>query len=214
MPIRLLYLDTSADETLVSWMEDGSVVAEQVMLGSRDHGLHIHSMVEKVCQEVALTLSDLHGIVVMNGPGSYTGLRIALSVAKGFCYALNIPLFLLNKLDVLAVASLSIEAKGPRAIIGRARADEYFYGLYNELGETLEEPQVVHSDYWMGQTHPQFTFQATLAEEIPQLKHLDLSAKSRCKVSFDAFLANKTADLMQSEPFYLKNVFINKINKL
>ena len=41
MPIRLLYLDTSADETVVSWMEDGRIVAEQVMPGSKDHGLHI-----------------------------------------------------------------------------------------------------------------------------------------------------------------------------
>ncbi len=214
MPIRLLYLDTSADETIVSWMEDGCVMAEQVMPGSRDHGLHIHSMVELVCQQVSLSLSDLQGIVVMNGPGSYTGLRIALSVAKGFCYALNAPLFLLNKLDMLAIASLSVVAEGPRSIIGRARADEYFYGLYNELGQSIEEPQVVNSDYWIKQTHPQFTFQAPLADEIPQLIGLEISAQTRCQVSFDAFLANKTADLMQSEPFYLKNVFINKINKL
>lgn len=214
MPVRLLYLDTSADETIVSWMEDGYVIAEQVLPGSRDHGLHIHSMVEMVCQQVSLSLSDLHGIVVMNGPGSYTGLRIALSVAKGFCFALNTPLFLLNKLDVLAIASLSDVANGPRSIIGRARADEYFYALYDELGKPIEAPQVVHLDYWIKQKHPQFTFQPTLSDEIPQLKWLEISSKTRCKVSFDAFLSKKTADLMQSEPFYLKNVFINKINKL
>jgi tRNA threonylcarbamoyladenosine biosynthesis protein TsaB len=195
-------------------MEDGCVKAEQVMPGSRDHGLHIHTLVDKVCQEVALSLSDLQGIVVLNGPGSYTGLRIALSVAKGFCYGLNVPLFLLNKLDVMAIASLSVITEGPRAVIGRARADEYFYGLYDGLGYALEAPQVVNTDYWINQTHPLFTFQASLEEEIPQLKWIGIDAGTRCKVSFDAFLANKSADLMQSEPFYLKNVFINKINKL
>lgn len=214
MPIRLLYLDTSADETVVSWMEDGRIVAEQVMPGSRDHGLHIHSMVDIVCKEISSSLTDLHGIVVMNGPGSYTGLRIALSVAKGFCYALNVPLFLLNKLDVMAMASLAVAAEGPRAIIGRARADEYFYGLYDAQGLAIEVPQVVSSAHWQTQNTPQFTFQANLADEMPSLQYLEIAPETRCLVCFKAFSEEKQVDLMLSEPFYLKNVFINKINKL
>jgi tRNA threonylcarbamoyladenosine biosynthesis protein TsaB len=214
MPIRLLYLDTSADETLVSWMEDERVIAEEIVPGSRDHGLHIHRLINSVCERVQHPLSALHGVVVMNGPGSYTGLRISLSVAKGFCFALHIPLFLLNKLDVMALASLVELPKGERIILARARANEYFYGVYNEEGHAIVTPKVVDFTDWQHQNQPIYTYQADLAEEFPRLKHLTIPSKIRCKASFKAFFEKKEADLMHSEPFYLKNVFINKINKL
>lgn len=214
MPIRLLYLDTSADETIVSWMEDERVLAEEIVAGSRDHGLHIHSLIDTVCERVQQPLSALQGIVVMNGPGSYTGLRISLSVAKGFCYALQIPLFLLNKLNVLAIASISEFPQGDRIILARARADEYFYGAFNEEGSATDTPRVVNFTDWQTQKHPLFTYQSELAEEYPRLKYLTISSEIRCLAAFNAFFEKKEADLMHSEPFYLKNVFINKINKL
>lgn len=214
MPTRLLYLDTSADETLVSWMEDERVIAEEIMPGSRDHGLHIHGLINTLCERVQQPLSALHGVVVMNGPGSYTGLRISLSVAKGFCYALHIPLFLLNKLDVMALASLVELPKGDRIILARARANEYFYGVYNEEGHATVTPRVVDMNEWQHQNHPIYTYQTDLVVEMPQLQHLTISSEMRCLASFKAFFEKKEADLRHSEPFYLKNVFINKINKL
>lgn len=214
MPTRLLYLDTSADETVVSWMEDKRVLAEEIMPGSRDHGLHIHRLIDSVCEQVQHPLSALQGIVVMNGPGSYTGLRISLSVAKGFCYALQIPLFLLNKLDVMALASMNEIPQGDRIILARARADEYFYGVFNEEGRPLITPRVVNFNDWQDPKHPIFTYQADLVDEFPQLKYLSISSEIRCLAGFNAFFDQNEADLMHAEPFYLKNVFINKINKL
>lgn len=214
MPIRLLYLDTSANETRVSWMEDERVLVEEIVPGSKDHGLHIHGLIDTVCERAQQPLSALQGIVVMNGPGSYTGLRISLSVAKGFCYALQIPLFLLNKLDVLAMASVSELPHGDRIILARARAEEYFYGVYNEEGRAVITPRVVNHNEWQAQKHPIFTYQLELADEFPQLNYLSTSSETLCLAAFKAFFDKKEADLMHSEPFYLKNVFINKINKL
>ena len=176
--------------------------------------MHIHGLINTLCERVQQHLSALHGVVVMNGPGSYTGLRISLSVAKGFCYALHIPLFLLNKLDVMALASLVELPKGDRIILARARANEYFYGVYNEEGHATVTPRVVDMNEWQHQNHPIYTYQTDLVVEMPQLQHLTISSEMRCLASFKAFFEKKEADLRHSEPFYLKNVFINKINKL
>lgn len=214
MMAYLLYLDTSAQETHVLCLNRDAIVAERRIPESRDHGQYIHGLIEECLHESHLTFNDLDGLVVMNGPGSYTGLRIALSVAKGFCYALNKPLFLLNKLAVSAIASQQFLPDGPRSVIARARADEYFFGRYNPHGEVLEPPRLMLTNELTLVDGPIFTFQTPENCAWNEAKTVTLDSTTLAKRCYDTFLHEKPADLMYAEPFYLKNVYINKINKL
>ncbi|MBU3676250.1 MAG: tRNA (adenosine(37)-N6)-threonylcarbamoyltransferase complex dimerization subunit type 1 TsaB [Chitinophagaceae bacterium] len=210
----LLYLDTSAQATQVLCIHNQQVLAERSIAESRDHGQHIHQLIDAILSETKLQLSQFDAFVVMNGPGSYTGLRIALSVAKGFCYALQKPLYLLHKLHVTAKACLALNPQHAFSVIARARAGEYFHAQYNRLGQVEAAASIKTSEALNAMNSPFYTFQ-TLAEcawESVQTVPLNTSTLAQC--SFDAFLHEKPADLMYAEPFYLKNVYINKINKL
>jgi tRNA threonylcarbamoyladenosine biosynthesis protein TsaB len=72
------------------------------------HAEKLHVFIEEICNESSIQLKDLHAIAVSKGPGSYTGLRIGVSAAKGFCYALDIPLISVGTLAVLASQAVSI----------------------------------------------------------------------------------------------------------
>src|ERR1035437_1453422 len=98
----LLHIDTSTDTGVVALNCDGVILAYKVNEEARNHASTINIMIEKLLAGVKISLSDLDGIVVCAGPGSYTGLRIGLATAKGLCYALNVPLILDNKLTLLA----------------------------------------------------------------------------------------------------------------
>ena len=211
---RLLYLDTSAQETHVLCLNRDVISAERKMPESRDHGQYIHALVEECLKESQIGFNDLDGLVVMNGPGSYTGLRIALSVAKGFCYALNKPLFLLNKLAVCAFASQQLLPDGARSVIARARADEYFFGQYDATGEALAPPRLILANELTEVEGPIFTFQTPENCAWNSAQGVTLNPETLAKRCLNAFLHDKPADLMYAEPFYLKNVYINKINKL
>lgn len=210
----LLYLDTSAQATQVICLQNDTVLSERIIPQSRDHGQYIHTLIDEVLLESKLTLSQLDGLIVLNGPGSYTGLRIALSVAKGLCYALQKPLYLLHKLQVTAIASLEQTPQGPFSVIARARAGEYFYAHYNQDGNLQGEATLVTSEALAQIPHPLYTFQLPEDCDWEGANYVPLQASTLAKCSFDAFLNEKPADLMYSEPFYLKNVYINKINKL
>lgn len=69
--------------------------------GKYNHAERLHSLIDEVLRHEALLFSDLSAIVVGDGPGSYTGLRIGVSAAKGYAYALNIPLYSVPSLDAL-----------------------------------------------------------------------------------------------------------------
>ena len=97
----------------------------------QDHASWLHMAVKKVISDAGLGVKDLEAIAVTIGPGSYTGLRVGLSAAKGLCFALDIPLIAINTLDVMAHASKSEEADFYCPVID-ARRMEVFTAVYNK----------------------------------------------------------------------------------
>lgn len=103
MNTHILHLETATTNCSVALSKEGILVGfkEQNKTGFRSSD-YLHLYVEEVMQKAGITFSDLAGVAVSIGPGSYTGLRIGVSAAKGFCYAHNIPLIAINTLEVLA----------------------------------------------------------------------------------------------------------------
>lgn len=93
----------AANKTLsVAVLKENSVICEEVMSDMLQHSVHLAPMVQRVCQTAQIKPSDLRDIIVSNGPGSYTGLRIGVTFAKTLAYTLNIPLYSISSLQVLA----------------------------------------------------------------------------------------------------------------
>src|SRR5688572_30545476 len=98
----ILNIDTALSIASVSVCRKGESLSSNINENDRDHAAWIHPAIDRSIREAELTLSKLDAIAVTYGPGSYTGLRIGLSTAKGLCYALKIPLITIPTLEIMA----------------------------------------------------------------------------------------------------------------
>jgi len=98
----ILCIETSTDVCSTALVEDGAVVAHKEVFGTNAHASTLTPLIEKMMEESGKTMKEIDAVAVSSGPGSYTGLRIGVSTAKGICYALNKPLISINSLHVIA----------------------------------------------------------------------------------------------------------------
>ncbi len=98
----ILSLETSTKVCSVCLSKDDSVVAKKELFEANSHATHLTVFIQDLFEQLPnISLEDIDAIAVSSGPGSYTGLRIGVSVAKGICYALNKPLIAITSLECL-----------------------------------------------------------------------------------------------------------------
>jgi tRNA threonylcarbamoyladenosine biosynthesis protein TsaB len=100
----------------VALARDGELVALRESTGERDHAARVAVFTEEVLSEGGIAAADLSAIAVSKGPGSYTGLRIGVSFAKGMCYALGVPLIGVGSLESLFCAAREKQAESLKAL--------------------------------------------------------------------------------------------------
>jgi tRNA threonylcarbamoyladenosine biosynthesis protein TsaB len=123
----ILAIETSSKLCSVALIENGSVVdAEEAMGEKFIHAEALHPMIQNLLQRNQLTPAQLTAIAVGIGPGSYTGLRIGLAAAKGFAYALNIPLYAANTNELLRASLAQAERSLPIYTVVDARRQDAF----------------------------------------------------------------------------------------
>ncbi len=98
----LLSLEASTQVCSVALHKEGKLLAACETKTPRSAAAQIAVMIQEVMAQSKCKPADLNGVIVASGPGSYTGLRIAVATTKGLCYALNIPLISVNTLQLLA----------------------------------------------------------------------------------------------------------------
>ncbi len=220
----ILQIDTSGNVGCVALAADGELIAQRINNATRDHAAVIHKMIEDVLEERELQLKDLAAVAVCAGPGSYTGLRIGLSIAKGICYACEVPLMLHNKISMLA--NQEIKNRGNEydiyAVALKAREQEAFVGIFdNKMAEILPPIHLRHNICEENIINQKGNLLVITDIEdfnniklnsyninIKQVESIDLNCWSQ--LSFKGFLNMKFTDLASAEPFYLKEVFISK----
>src|SRR5215831_2846543 len=124
----LLALDTSTSTASLALFDGERVLSETTWLAGREHSTRLLIEVEVALDRVGKTATDLTGLVVARGPGSFTGVRVALSVAKGVAAGLGIPAWGVNSLDVVALAAQPADLP-VRAVIEAGRG-RYATALY------------------------------------------------------------------------------------
>jgi tRNA threonylcarbamoyladenosine biosynthesis protein TsaB len=127
-PSLLLALDTSTSIASVALFDGQRVLSETTWLAGREHSTRVLVEVEAALARVGRTPADLTGLVVARGPGSFTGVRVALSVAKGMSAGLSLPLWGVSSLDVLAHAAGTLEL--PVRVVLEAGRGRFATGLY------------------------------------------------------------------------------------
>ena len=137
----ILNLETATKTCSVALSRDGKVVAfKELTSDNYSHAEKLNGFIEDVLFEAALKINELEAVAVSAGPGSYTGLRIGTSTAKGICYGLEIPLISINSLK--ALANLVEVGSGLICPMFDARRMEVYTALYSP---ELEERQATNA---------------------------------------------------------------------
>ncbi len=129
----LLLIDTSQETATAAVSREGKVLFSEENKISKEHASWLHTAISRLIAEADITLGELKAVAVVAGPGSYTGLRVGMAAAKGFCYALKIPLITLNTLETMAesMRTLAVEKKALICPMIDARREEVFTALYS-----------------------------------------------------------------------------------
>lgn len=107
--MKTMILDTSSQKLIISFLEDDRVLYNHISDGKNNHSDNLIKNIEAGLDSLKLEVSSFDRIIVGIGPGAYTGLRIALCVAKVFAWTKNIPLYTVSSLDLLASGKLCEE---------------------------------------------------------------------------------------------------------
>lgn len=98
----ILSIETSTTVCSVALTEQGKTMAKEILYTEQSHSTHLTLLIQAVLKKSKRKLSELKAVAVSEGPGSYTGLRIGVSTAKGLCYTLGVPLIAISTLKVMA----------------------------------------------------------------------------------------------------------------
>jgi tRNA threonylcarbamoyladenosine biosynthesis protein TsaB len=135
----ILLINTALQEANVGIAIDGKLVAQIGNSVQKDHAAFLHPAIETICKNNGTTLKDLKAVSVINGPGSYTGLRVGLSAAKGLCYANQLPLICINTLEWMAFGNLE-QASDLIIPMIDARRMEVFTAVYSKQMQLVAPP--------------------------------------------------------------------------
>jgi len=207
---------------------DVRVVAARESSGGRDHAARLAVYVEEVLAEAGVAATDLAAVAVGKGPGSYTGLRIGVSLAKGLCYGLGIPLIGVGSLDSLCALARDVDqigrADAPDTLFVPmidARRMEVYAQVFNASGAPLTPPEawIIDADSlaeWRNRDVVIFGDGAAKCREaLPWARFAEVapSATGMAALAVTAFREGRFEDTAYFEPMYLKDFVITTSNK-
>lgn len=199
----------------MSLAKDGqTILCKEIAEQGYSHAERLHVFIEEILKETKVKIQELHAVAVSKGPGSYTGLRIGVSTAKGLCYALGIPIIVLDTLQVLA-HQVSVD-NGNIVPMLDARRMEVYSAVFDKNHQKIKEVQAEilteesylefnETVYFIGDCQekcqtvliqPNFKF-------LPEI--LFPSANEMSALSYEKFNQNDFEDVAYFEPFYLKD---------
>ncbi|MFA7275124.1 MAG: tRNA (adenosine(37)-N6)-threonylcarbamoyltransferase complex dimerization subunit type 1 TsaB [Crocinitomicaceae bacterium] len=220
--IYLLHLETSTKVCSVALSLNGELIAlKETNEDDFSHGEKLTLFVEEVMQKGHLSFPDLAGISIASGPGSYTGLRIGTSTAKGFCYALNIPLLTIDALESLAQLARKKYPESNLCPMIDARRMEVYAAIYSSQ-MTILKP--ISADILEEDSYAEFENLVCFGDGMPKTKELWAnraitfdeeilcSATGQVERVYAKYLQQDFEDVAYFEPFYLKD-FIGAVKK-
>jgi tRNA threonylcarbamoyladenosine biosynthesis protein TsaB len=146
----ILYLETSASICSVALAHEDRLLALEESAAPNDHAASIIKHIDNCLAVAQISLDDLEAVAISQGPGSFTGLRVGVSAAKGICFALDLPLIAISTLASLANAVLSEYDDLDYCIpMIEARKNEVFTAVFNRnLDMELSEQVVTLFSNW------------------------------------------------------------------
>ncbi|HHT04307.1 MAG TPA: tRNA (adenosine(37)-N6)-threonylcarbamoyltransferase complex dimerization subunit type 1 TsaB [Bacteroidales bacterium] len=223
----ILNIETSTQICSVALAKGNTLIAKRLIDIPNAHSSKLSLLVEEVMKEGGITYSQLSAIAVSKGPGSYTGLRIGVSTAKGFAYALDIPLISVETLRILEKGVQKAYPNKCTVSMIDARRMEVYSIIYDEKGNIIKDISAdiiekgIYDNYL--KQDKEFVFVGDGAEKTMEFfdektnifydKKIILDAELMTSIAYDKFMEGDFEDVAYFEPYYLKN-FVAGVSKV
>lgn len=224
----ILCIETGTDICSVGIARDGELISLRESDEGRDHARQVAVFVDELLEEMGLQPDELDAIAVGKGPGSYTGLRIGVSFAKGLAYGLGKPLLAVGSLDALAEVAREDYEAGILDVDGweeavlcpmvDARRMEVYTQRFDSRGNALSEvsAEVIDAESFAAERVSERPFVifgngAKKCEEVLSgavWVPVAPSARGLVRLAEEAFTAGRFEDIAYFEPFYLKDFVV------
>ena len=221
----ILNIETSTEVCSVALAQDGLVTRLRENLAGQNHAMLLTIFIKELLAEAEISVDQLDAIAVSGGPGSYTGLRIGVSVAKGICYGANLPLITITSLECMAhhiIQNLKkvypIQTKDilfcPMIDARRMEVYTSFYDKNCSQIRGIRADIIDHQSYLKYLENNSVLFFGNGADKCREtishpnavfIDHIHTSASYMAPLSERDYLKMKFADLAYYEPFYLKD---------
>jgi tRNA threonylcarbamoyladenosine biosynthesis protein TsaB len=218
MSTYILQIDTATEVCSVSLSLNGELVNKIDATEANLHASKLTIFIDELLQEANLNYSDLSAVAVSKGPGSYTGLRIGVSTAKGLCYALEIPLIAVNTLESMYAGYTAIKKDAQLLYVPMldARRMEVYQMILDHHGVILQETEAVIID---AQSFANYTDKklclfgsgaTKLKDVLADSSHISIdstythSSSFLTSIAHQKYIAQDFEDLIYFEPYYLK----------
>jgi tRNA threonylcarbamoyladenosine biosynthesis protein TsaB len=210
----ILCIESATKVCSVVLAQDGLALSTQSFKSEKfSHAEKLNDFILNVFQDSGKKINELDAVAVSAGPGSYTGLRIGTSTAKGICYALDLPLISINSLKSLAV--LSNTREGLICPMFDARRMEVFTAIYSrDLNEVRETHALVLDEMSFADIDQTITFLGPGAEKSQEMLKggkfifdltTEVSAMGMVKLAEEKFEKANFESVAYFEPAYLKD---------
>lgn len=215
--MKILYLETSSKNCSVAISDNGKLlcVSEEVS-DNYKQSESLHTFVEWALEGAGISIKEIQAVSLGKGPGSYTGLRIGASSAKGFCYGLKIPLVAVNSLETMIEPFLAQNYDYIIPMVDARRMEVYTAVYDGETGKELSQTEAKILDET---SFEEFEDKKVLfvgdgakkAQEILQLPNAEFnesiypSAQYLVKKTLEKIENKEFEDIAYFEPFYLKD---------
>ena len=219
---KLLFLETATQVCSVALADGDQLLALKESESANSHSSLLTTFIQEVISEAGMKLNDLDAIVVSKGPGSYTGLRIGVSTAKGLCYSLEKPLIAINTLQSLAIGMRDIIKPEAENVLFcpmiDARRMEVYTAFYDANNKVIQatSAQIIDENSFVDllKTH-QIYFGGDGAEKCKDalaqntnaifIDDFRISAKDMIEIASAKFEQKQFEDVAYFEPYYLKD---------
>lgn len=221
----ILHIETSTEVCSVSVSEDGTTIFSQEDFAGQQHAVKLGSFVDEALSFINSHAIPLDAVAVSCGPGSYTGLRIGVSMAKGICYGQDLPLIGIPTLKILCVPILLFHDLPENALLCPmidARRMEVYAALYDRSLQVVRETaaDIVDEDTYLEylEKQPVYFFgngSGKCREKITHpnayfIENIRPLAKMMFPLAEKAIAENDFKDVAYFEPYYLKEFVATK----
>lgn len=222
----ILFIETATNICSVALSQNGKVIYAHVGEVPNMHATNLTVFISDLLGRAKIGFNQLSAVAVSKGPGSYTGLRIGVSVAKGLCYALDIPLIGNNTLEALVSGYLANFDKSdkPTLLLPMidARRQEVYTATYDAEGILLQptEALIVNENSFdsytsqgyhlklFGSGADKFEDMFKENQNIKIISNFEVLAEFQNTISYNRYKMKDFEDLAYFEPFYLKDFMV------